>query len=87
MSSPPPVQVELTHRERSIVMFALWRFMHDAHAHADAAAQDKHAPSGAVGHFHKDANDAAQLITKLRRVAGEIHDDSQLHRGPGAIAR
>ena len=50
-------------------MFAVHRFMGDAYAQANAAAQDhenRHFKPGAVDAFYRDAKDAEALIAKLK---------------------
>lgn len=59
----------LTDRENSIILFALHRFMSDAYARLNAAAQDKdnrYFKPGSVDAFTKDIKDAEMLITKLK---------------------
>jgi len=58
-----------TDREQKIIMFAVHRFMGDAYAQANAAAQDhenRHFKPGAVDAFYRDAKDAEALIAKLK---------------------
>ena len=59
----------LTDREQKIILFAVHRFMHDAYAQTNAAAQDRenrHFKLGAVDAFYRDAKDAEVLIAKLK---------------------
>lgn len=58
-------------RERLVLRFALRRFMVDALARADAAAQDKsgHFQPGAWRKFQDDAKDAESLLERLSALA------------------
>ena len=59
----------LTDRENSIIIYALHRFMSQAYARMDEAAQDKYNfyfKPGDVDAFSKDAWDAKLLIAKLQ---------------------
>ncbi len=60
----------MTDRERSVVWFALHRFMHEAYGLANEALQDKKGlrfKPGAADAFHQDAHDAGEIISKLRK--------------------
>jgi hypothetical protein len=59
----------LTARQRSIIAFAVGRFMDQAHERANAAAQDKEGryfKPGAVTAFVTDAADAEELLGVMR---------------------
>ncbi len=63
----------MTDRERSVVLFALHRFMHEAYGLANEALQDKKGlrfKPGAADAFHQDAHDAGEIISKLREKSG-----------------
>jgi hypothetical protein len=60
----------MTDRERSVVLFALHRFMHEAYGLANEALQDKRGlrfKPGAADAFHQGAHDAGEIISKLRK--------------------
>jgi len=65
---------QLTDRDNAIIRFAVHRFMTDAYARLDAAAQDKdgrYFRQGAADAFAKDAKDAGALLEKLPVSKGE----------------
>lgn len=58
--------VNLTARELSIIRFAVWRFMGQAHEQAVIAAQKTSPePVEHVGRWLDDAKDAKKLLAKL----------------------
>lgn len=71
------VMLQLTAGEKSMVEFAVWRFMNDAFAKADFYAQKRRDRTATqaledlekVRKFHRDADDAGKLVMKLRNTA------------------
>lgn len=66
------VTITLTERERSLLGFALHRFVNDARWRMSAAGQDKQGQffkPGTVEACHRDALDTEQLIGKLRAAS------------------
>lgn len=71
------VMLQLTAREKSMVEFAVWRFMNDAFAQADFYAQKRPGrtatqaleDSEKARKFQRDADDAGKLVAKLRNTA------------------
>ena len=69
----PQAREPLTDRDNAIIRFAVHRFMSDAYARMNAAAQDKdsrHFSPGAVDAFAKDAKDAEALLARLPAAHG-----------------
>ena len=57
----------LTDRQRSIINFALHRFMNDAYSNASIVAQDKRLDSSMADTFTADAKDAEALMSDIGR--------------------
>lgn len=59
----------LTERQRKVVLYALHRFISDAHYNANMAAQDREGrtfPPGAAEKFLQDATDAGEAYKILK---------------------
>ncbi len=57
----------LTDRQRSVINFALHRFMNDAYSNASIVAQDKRLDSSMADTFIADAKDAEALMGDISR--------------------
>lgn len=55
----------LTDRQRSVINFALHRFMNDACSNASIVAQDKRLDSSMADTFTADARDAESLMSEI----------------------